>query len=49
LPSQRRADRDEVRSILATGFNRQMIVLSVFGAAQIPVAVLLWRKKQIVV
>jgi hypothetical protein len=49
LPSQRRADRDEVRSILATGFTHQMIVLSVFGAAQIPVAVLLWRKKQIVV
>jgi hypothetical protein len=42
-------DRDGVRSILETGFNRQMIVLSVFGAAQIPVAALLWRKKQIVV
>jgi hypothetical protein len=43
------ADRDEVRSILAIGFNRQMIVLSAFAAAQIPTAALLWRKKQIVV
>jgi uncharacterized membrane protein YfcA len=42
-------DRDEVRSILATGFNHQMIVLSVFAAAQIPSAALLWRKKQILV
>jgi hypothetical protein len=42
-------DRDEVRSILAMGFNRQMIVLSCFAAAQIPTAALVWRGKQIVV
>jgi len=42
-------DREEVRAILATGFNRQMIVLTAFAAAQIPTAALLWRKKSIVV
>jgi uncharacterized membrane protein YfcA len=42
-------DKEEVRTILAMGFNRQMIVLSAFAAAQIPAAALLWRKKQIVV
>jgi hypothetical protein len=41
-------DRDEVRTILAMGFNRQMIVLSAFAASQIPTTALLWREKQIV-
>jgi hypothetical protein len=42
-------DRGEVRSILALGFNRQMVVLSTFAAAQIPTAAFLWRRKKIVV
>ncbi|KAH7385161.1 major facilitator superfamily domain-containing protein [Phaeosphaeria sp. MPI-PUGE-AT-0046c] len=41
------ADQASVKAILAAGFNRQMIVLSVFAAAQIPSSLLLWRKEQI--
>lgn len=40
-------DQGAVRGILARGFNRQMIVLSAFAAAQIPATLLLWRKKPI--
>lgn len=40
-------DQGAVRVILARGFNRQMIVLSAFAAAQIPATLLLWRKKPI--
>lgn len=34
-----------VRSILAEGFNVQMRIMIGFGAAQIPAALLMWRKK----
>jgi|TARA_R110002003_G_scaffold79_7_gene7071 hypothetical protein len=40
-------DQETVRTILARGFNRQMIVLSAFAAAQIPTSFLLWRKEHI--
>ncbi|KAF2649123.1 MFS general substrate transporter [Lophiostoma macrostomum CBS 122681] len=36
-----------LRAILAQGYNKQMIVLCAFAAAQIPTTTLLWRKKQI--
>jgi hypothetical protein len=35
--------------VLAHGYNLQMIVLCGFAAAQIPAALLMWRKKQITV
>ncbi|KAF2971311.1 hypothetical protein GQX73_g2265 [Xylaria multiplex] len=41
-------DQDETRLALAAGYNQQMWVLCAFGAAQFPVALWLWRKKQIV-
>jgi hypothetical protein len=40
LPSELQS---EVRSILSEGYNRQMIVLCAFSAAQIPTAFFLWR------
>ena len=46
LPSDQ---RDSARAVLAHGYNLQMIVLCAFGAAQIPAALLMWRKKQITV
>ncbi|ORX94599.1 MFS multidrug transporter-like protein [Clohesyomyces aquaticus] len=42
-------EKNEIRSILAHGYNLQMYVLCAFAAAQIPAALLLWRKKQILV
>lgn len=41
--------QEQLRLILAEGYNRQMIVLSVCSALQIPTTLLLWRKKQVVV
>jgi hypothetical protein len=46
LPSPQRED---ARAVLAHGYNLQMIVLCAFAAAQIPAALLMWRKKQITV
>lgn len=40
-------DRAEIRNILAHGYDLQMWVLCAFAAAQIPAALLLWRKQQI--
>lgn len=40
-------DRQAVKTILARAFNRQMVVLTAFAAAQIPTSFLLWRKQQI--
>ncbi|KAM7200712.1 Major facilitator superfamily domain containing protein [Naviculisporaceae sp. PSN 640] len=37
----------EVMQILSDGYNRQMLVLCGFAAAQLPAALLLWRRKQI--
>lgn len=45
LPAEVQVD---VRTILSEGYNRQMVVLAALSAAQIPAALLLWRKKQIV-
>ncbi|KAI0169916.1 major facilitator superfamily MFS-1 [Hypoxylon sp. FL1284] len=39
--------QDEVRLILSKGYNRQMLVLCVCAAAQLPAALLLWKKNQI--
>ncbi|KAG8162130.1 hypothetical protein KVR01_007895 [Diaporthe batatas] len=40
--------RNEARHILSEGYNRQMLVLCAFSAAQIPTALLLWKRKHIV-
>lgn len=37
--------QSRVRSIFAEGFNLQMRIMIGFGAAQIPAAFLMWRKK----
>ncbi|KAF1951063.1 MFS multidrug transporter-like protein [Byssothecium circinans] len=41
--------QEHVKSILAHGYNLQMYVLCAFAAAQMPAALLLWRKKQLLV
>lgn len=38
---------DELRRVLSEGYNYQMVVLSAFGAAQLPAALLMWQRKQI--
>jgi len=38
---------DDLRLIYAEGYNRQMIVLAAFAAAQVPAALLLWKRPQI--
>ncbi|KAI0023771.1 MFS multidrug transporter-like protein [Xylariomycetidae sp. FL0641] len=40
---------DNVRHILSEGYNRQMLVLCGFSAAQLPVAFLMWKRKPLVV
>jgi hypothetical protein len=40
--------QDQVREILSGGYNRQMLVLCAFSAAEIPVGLLMWRRAQIV-
>lgn len=42
------AVQDELRRVLSDGYNYQMVVLSVFGAAQLPAAMLMWKRKQII-
>lgn len=37
----------DIKFILSEGYNRQMIVLAAFSAAQIPAAMLLWRRPHI--
>ncbi|KAI1453480.1 putative efflux pump antibiotic resistance protein [Annulohypoxylon moriforme] len=41
--------QEEGRYILSEGYNRQMIVLCAFSAAQIPAALLMWKRKQMVI
>ncbi|KAI1111251.1 major facilitator superfamily domain-containing protein [Nemania sp. NC0429] len=40
---------DKVRLILAEGYNRQVLVLAVSAALQVPASLLMWKKKQLVV
>lgn len=40
---------NEIRRILAQGFNRQMLVLCISAAAQVPAGLLMWKKKQILI
>lgn len=40
--------QDDIRSILSEGYNQQMLTLCAFGAAQVPVALLIWKRKQLV-
>ncbi|KAF7912853.1 uncharacterized protein EAF01_001874 [Botrytis porri] len=40
--------REDTRRILSEGYNRQMLVLCVILAVQIPIAMLMWKRKQIV-
>jgi len=39
--------REQVRMILCGGYNRQMLVLCGSAAAQIPAALLMWKKDQL--
>ncbi|KAF5867863.1 putative mfs multidrug transporter protein [Botrytis fragariae] len=39
--------QDQIRRVLAEGYNRQSLLLCAAAAAQVPAALLLWRKKQI--
>ncbi|KAF2868357.1 major facilitator superfamily domain-containing protein [Massariosphaeria phaeospora] len=39
----------DIRNILSEGYNLQMLTLCAFGAAQVPAALLMWRRKQVVV
>ena len=39
----------DVRLLLAKGYSRQMLVLCASSAAQIPAALLLWKRKQILI
>lgn len=41
------ATSDQVRLILARGFNKQMLVLCVSAAAQVPAGLLMWKREQI--
>lgn len=42
------AVKNELLYVLSSGYNYQMVVLSAFGAAQIPAALWMWKRKQIV-
>ncbi|KAI0396977.1 major facilitator superfamily domain-containing protein [Xylariaceae sp. FL0594] len=39
----------EARHVLAEGYNRQVLVLAVSAALQVPASLLMWKKKQLVV
>jgi hypothetical protein len=41
--------QEQVRFILAEGYNRQIIVLCVSASLQAPASLLMWKKKQLVV
>ncbi|KAI1441286.1 putative multidrug resistance protein fnx1 [Annulohypoxylon stygium] len=47
LPTLAPALQEQVRLVLAEGYNRQILVLCVSAAAQIPCNLLMWKKKQI--
>ncbi|KAH9890146.1 putative multidrug resistance protein fnx1 [Xylariomycetidae sp. FL2044] len=49
LPKLSVALQEEVRRILAEGYNRQTLVLCVSAALQVPASLLMWKKKQRVV
>ncbi|KAI2627745.1 putative multidrug resistance protein fnx1 [Hypoxylon sp. NC1633] len=49
LPTLSQEIQNQVREILAEGYNRQMLALCVSSALQIPAALLMWQKKQITV
>ncbi|KAH7131785.1 MFS multidrug transporter-like protein [Dendryphion nanum] len=38
----------QIRKILSGGYNRQMLTLCALGAAQVPAALLMWRREQVV-
>lgn len=39
--------QEQIRLVLSEAYNRQMLMLCGFSAAQVPAALLLWNKKQI--
>ncbi|XXH01648.1 hypothetical protein Hte_008008 [Hypoxylon texense] len=41
--------QEEVRYTLAEGYNRQVLVLCVSAALQVPASLLMWKKKQVVI
>lgn len=47
LPTLAPALQEQVRLVLAEGYNRQILVLCISAAAQIPCNLLMWKKKQI--
>lgn len=49
IASTSAADRDQIRSAFAEGYNLQMKILAGLAAAQIPSSLVMWQKKQIVV
>lgn len=40
---------ETVKTVFAKGYNLQMQIMVGFSAAQVPVALMMWQKKQIVV
>lgn len=48
LGSVSQSVKDQARLTLSEGYNRQMLVLCALSAAQIPAALLMWKRKQIV-
>ena len=46
--SLQEALREQAREIISDGYNRQMLVMCAFAAAEIPVGFLIWRTKQII-
>ncbi|GAP86914.1 putative MFS multidrug transporter [Rosellinia necatrix] len=40
---------EDVQHVLAEGYNRQVLVLAVSAALQVPASLMMWRKKQLVV
>ncbi|KAK8035121.1 hypothetical protein PG993_010116 [Apiospora rasikravindrae] len=41
--------REELRISLALGYNRQSLVTCIFAAAQVPAALLMWKKDQVLI
>lgn len=39
----------DIRHVLSQGYNRQMLVLCVSAAAQVPAGLLMWKKEQLLI
>ncbi|KAI0835899.1 putative multidrug resistance protein fnx1 [Hypoxylon sp. FL0890] len=47
LPTLPQQLQDQVRYVLAEGYNRQVLVLCVSAALQVPASVMMWKKEQL--